>query len=58
MNKNSVIATVIALFVIVVPFRLAFIDADIHNPLLTGSMFLLTIAGTFLSLTLALKPSK
>jgi hypothetical protein len=54
MNKNSVIATVIALFVIAVTFRLAFLEADIHKPLLTGSMFLLTIAGTFLALTLAL----
>jgi len=58
MNKNSVIATVIALFVIAVPFRLAFLNADIHNPKLTGSMFLLTVVGTFLSLTLALKPTK
>ncbi|MFZ9846775.1 MAG: hypothetical protein ACO3EE_01335 [Flavobacteriales bacterium] len=58
MSKNSVIATLIALFVIVVPFRLAFLNADIHNPLLTGSMFLLTIGGTFLSLSFALKTAK
>ena len=58
MNKNSVIATVIALFVIVVPFRLAFLNADIHNPLLTCYMFLLTVLGNFLSITLALKHTK
>jgi hypothetical protein len=57
MSKNSVIATLIALFVIVVPFRLAFIEADIHNPLLTASMFLLTVAGTFVSLSFAMKSS-
>jgi hypothetical protein len=58
MSKNSLIATVTALFVVVVPFRFAFIDADINNPALTASMFLLTIAGTFLALSFALKTSK
>jgi len=58
MNKNSIIATVIILFVIAVPFRLAFLEADQSKPALAGLMFLLTIGGTFTSLAFALKSSK
>lgn len=57
MNKNSLLALAISVLVILLPFRLAFIDADQSKPLFTGLMFLLTVGGTFLSLALALKSS-
>ncbi|MFM7023727.1 MAG: hypothetical protein ACKOXB_12195 [Flavobacteriales bacterium] len=55
MKKNQILATIIAAAVLLVPFRYAFIEADITTPAFTMAMFLLTIGGTATALLIALK---
>ena len=41
--KSRIIATLIVLFVILVPFRIAFINASLDSQLLNAGMMILTI---------------
>ncbi|MCX6180800.1 MAG: hypothetical protein NT150_02575 [Bacteroidetes bacterium] len=58
MNKNTMTALVIATVVILGPFRLAYVQADITKPLFTMAMFLLTVAGTLAAMMVGMKTSK
>ena len=57
MKKNTLIALVIAIVVVLGPFRYVYVETDITKPLFTLVMFLLTVIGTLTAMLIGMKNS-